>query len=143
MWTRRRMNATAATLLITCVVSGCAAANMPTQADSSVKTGQWAGEHIIMAVGAASTLIEFDCGRATVRGAINVDRNGEFTASGTFFQEGPGASRPGDPAQFPMRISGTVKGDEMHVSVVLTDNNQPVGSFTVTFGGTARLAKCK
>ena len=42
-----------------------------------------------------------------------------------------------------MRLSGTVKGDEMRVTVLLTDQNEDAGSFTLTFGGAARLVKCR
>ena len=42
-----------------------------------------------------------------------------------------------------MRLSGTVKGNDMQVSIVLTDSNEDLGSFTLTFGTTPRLVKCK
>ncbi len=42
-----------------------------------------------------------------------------------------------------MRFSGTVKGDDMQVAIVLTDSDEDIGSFTLTFGRTVRLVKCK
>ena len=42
-----------------------------------------------------------------------------------------------------MRLSGTVKGDDMQVKVVLTDRDEEVGTFTLSFGGAARLIKCR
>jgi hypothetical protein len=125
-----------------CVLSGCAMAAIPTQPDP-VRVGQWGGPHISMTVTAASTEIEFDCGRATVPGAIDTDGDGRFATSGTFLQERPGPTTRNGPAQRPMRLSGTVKGDDMQVSIVLTDSNEDVGSFTLTFGTTPRLVKCK
>jgi hypothetical protein len=42
-----------------------------------------------------------------------------------------------------MRISGTVSGNDIQMSIVLTDSNEDLGSFTLTFGTAARLVKCK
>jgi len=126
-----------------CVLSGCAMAASPVAPASAVKAGQWAGQHIVMTVGSASAEIEFDCGRATVGGSIDTDRDGAFVATGTFLQERPGPTTPDGPARRPMRLSGTVKGDDMRVSIVLTDSDEDLGSFALTFGGTARLVKCK
>lgn len=130
-------------LIAACVLSGCAMAATPMEPDSPVKAGQWGGQHISITVAAASTEIEFDCGRATVPGTIDTDRDGGFATNGTFLQDRPGPTTPNGPAQRPMRLSGTVKGDDMQVSIVLTDSNEDVGSFTLTFGGTVRLVKCK
>jgi hypothetical protein len=126
-----------------CVLSACAIAATPIAPDSPVKAGQWAGPHMSMTVAAASAEIEFDCGRATVPSAIDVDRDGAFAIDGTFLQDRPGPTTKNGPAQRPMHLSGTVKDDDMQVSIVLTDSNEDVGSFTLTFGGTARLVKCK
>ena len=115
----------------------------PSQSVSAVRTGQWGGQHMAMTVAAASTEIEFDCGRATAPGAIETDRDGRFVTSGTFLQERPGPTTPDGPARRPMRLSGMVKGDEMQVSIVLTDSNEEIGSFTLAFGETARLVKCR
>ena len=115
----------------------------PAAVTSTVKAGQWGGQHIAMTVAAAATDIEFDCGKATIPGAIETDRDGAFTASGTFLPERPGPTTRELPAQRPARFSGTVKGDDMQVKVVLTDQNEDVGTFTLTFGGAARLVKCR
>ena len=130
-------------LIAACVLSGCAMTATPLAPDSPVKAGKWGGQHISMNVAPASTEIEFDCGRATVPGAIETDNDGRFAATGTFLQERPGPTTPNGPAQRPMRLSGTVKGDDMQVSIVLTDSNEDLGTFTLTFGRTARLVKCK
>jgi hypothetical protein len=36
-----------------------------------------------------------------------------------------------------------VKGDDMQVKVLLTDQNEDVGSFTLSFGASPRLIKCR
>jgi hypothetical protein len=144
MWLGLRIGHVVAMLLVAFVAPGCAMdATEPTALDSSVKSGQWGGQHIAMTVAASETSIEFDCGKATITGAITTDKNGAFTVTGIFFQERPGPTTPGGPAQRPMRLSGNVKGDDMQVNIVLTDQNEDVGSFTLSFGGAARLVKCR
>jgi hypothetical protein len=134
-----------AAMLVALVMPSCASdvhGTEPALLDS-VKSGQWGGQHLAMTVAAAGTDIEFDCGKATVAGAIETDRDGSFTATGTFLQERPGPTTPDGPPQRPMRLSGTVKGDDMQVRIVLTDRDEDVGTFTLSFGGAVRLIKCR
>jgi hypothetical protein len=134
-----------AAMLIGIVASSCAMGArgaQPTSPDP-LKAGQWGGPHIAMTVTASAAEIDFDCGKATIGGAIDTDRDGAFTATGTFFQERPGPTTPEGPPRRPMRVSGTAKGDEMQIKVLLTDRNEEVGTFTLTFGGSARLVKCR
>jgi hypothetical protein len=124
--------------------TNCATA-APTTADGmdAVRAGQWGGVHLAMTIASDRADLEFDCGKASVSGAIDTDRNGAFAVTGSFQPERPGpASREAPPAR-PMRLSGTVKGDEMQVTVRLTDSNEDVGTFTLTFGAAPRLVKCR
>ena len=130
-------------LIAACILAGCAMTATPMAPDSPVKAGQWAGPHISMTVTSGSTEIEFDCGRATAPGTIDTDSEGRFATNGTFLQERPGPTTPDGPPQRPMRLSGTVKGNDMQASIVLTDSNEDLGSFALTFGATPRLVKCK
>jgi hypothetical protein len=142
----RRTRQVIAAVLVGFVAPGCATAAHRTglaPVDSVVKSGQWGGQHLAMTVTPSGTELEFDCGKATVTGAIETDRDGAFTATGAFLPERPGPTRPDGPPRRPMRLSGSVKGDEMQVKVVLTDRNEEVGAFTITLGGAARLMKCR
>src|SRR5262249_37313245 len=111
--------------------------------DSNIKAGRWGGPHVAMMVTAERTDIEFDCGSASVDGAIPLDREGSFAVTGTFVQERPGPTRPEGPPRRPMRMTGSVKDDSMDMRMTLTDQNEDVGSFTLAFGADARLVKCK
>jgi hypothetical protein len=42
-----------------------------------------------------------------------------------------------------MRLSGSVKDDTMQVAIVLTDQDEDLGTFTLDFGVTPRLVKCR
>jgi hypothetical protein len=111
--------------------------------DSNIKAGRWGGPHVAMMVTPERTDIEFDCGLASVDGAIPLNRDGAFTVTGTFLQERPGPTRPDGPPRRPMRLSGGVKDDTMNMRVMLTDQNEDLGSFHLAFGADARLVKCK
>jgi hypothetical protein len=111
--------------------------------DSNIKPGRWGGPHVAMMVTSERTDIEFDCGQASVDGAIPLDRDGAFTATGTFLQERPGPTRPDGPPRRPMRLTGGVKDDTMDMRVTLTDQQEDIGRFTLAFGADARLVKCK
>jgi hypothetical protein len=111
--------------------------------DSNLKAGRWGGPHVAMTVTSERTEIEFDCGEASVDGTIVLDRDGAFTATGTFVQERPGPTTPGGPPRRPMRLTGGVKDDTMDMRVMLTDQNEDIGSFTLAFGADPRLVKCK
>ena len=129
-------------LLAACaVVTTCGAASVAP--DSAIKTGRWGGPHVMMTVADKHTDIEFDCGQASVDSAIPLDSNGGFSATGTFLQERPGPTTPDGPPHRPMRIDGSVKDQTMDMRVTLTDQNEDLGSFTLSFGTDARLVKCK
>jgi hypothetical protein len=140
-----RTGCAAATILaafaaLACGMDGPTASAM----GAAVKSGQWGGQHIAMTVAAARTTIEFDCATASVAGPIDADRDGVFSVAGTFQPERPGPiGRDGPPPSRPMRLSGTVKGDEMQLNVRLTDQNEDAGTFTLTFGAAPRLMKCR
>jgi hypothetical protein len=111
--------------------------------DSNLQAGVWAGPHVAMTVTAQRTEIEFDCGSGSIDGAIPIDRDGAFAVNGTFTQERPGPTTPDGPPRRPMRLTGGVNGDTMDARVMLTDQNEDLGSFTLKFGADARLVKCK
>jgi hypothetical protein len=143
---RLRLRAAHRLVLLGALVTSACATEVrgvePASVDA-LKTGQWGGPHIAMTVAAARTDIEFDCARAIVTGTITTDRDGAFTSTGTFQPERPGPTTPDAPPQRPMRLTGTVKGDDMQVKVVLTDTDEDAGSFTLGFGAAPRLFKCR
>ena len=137
----------AASVLVACAASSCGSmgprGTLPGPAMAPVKSGQWGGPHISMTVAASKTDIEFDCGKATISGAMDADADGAFTATGTFLPERAGPSTPDAPASRPMRVTGTAKGDDMQVKIVLTDKDETVGDFSLAFGTVPRLFKCR
>jgi len=137
----------AVSILIACAASSCGSmgprGTLAGPTTAPIKSGEWGGQHIAMTVAASKTDIEFDCGKASISGAIDADPDGAFTATGTFQPERPGPTTPDAPASRPMRVTGTVKGDDMRVAIVLTDQNEILGDFSLTLGTAPRLFKCR
>jgi hypothetical protein len=138
-----RVGGLQATLLAAFAVLACGVDGPTSAMGAAVKTGQWGGTHIAMTVAADRTSIEFDCATASVAGPIDIDRDGAFSVTGTFQPERPGPIGRDAPAPRPMRLSGTVKGDDMQLRVLLTDQNEDAGTFVLTFGAAPRLVKCR
>jgi len=137
----------AAAVLVACAASSCGSMGprgpRPDPAATPVKAGQWGGPHIAMTVAASKTDIEFDCGRAAIDGAIDADPDGAFAVTGTFMPERPGPASPDAPPSRPMRMKGSVKDNDMRVTIVLTDKDEAIGDFTLTLGTVVRLMKCR
>src|SRR5690349_12834615 len=119
----------AASVLLACAASSCGSMG-PSATPTPVKSGVWGGPHIAMTVAPSKTEIEFDCGKATISGAIDADPDCAFAVTGTFMPERPGPTTPDAPPSRPMRVSGTVKADDMHVTIVLTDKDESIGEFS-------------
>ncbi len=138
-----RVGGMQAMILAAFAALACGAGPTASASGAAVKSGQWGGQHMMMTVAADRTSIEFDCATASVAGPIDTDRDGAFAVTGTFQPERPGPTGRDAPAPRPMRLSGTVKGEEMQVNVRLTDQNEDAGTFTLTFGAAPRLVKCR
>ena len=85
-----------AALLAAVLAASCGAdarGTEPSRIDP-VKPGPWGGPHIAMTVAASGTDVEFDCGKGKVDGAIDTDRDGGFTVTGTFRPNVPGPPLP-------------------------------------------------
>ena len=137
----------AAAVFLGCVASSCgsmgASGTQPGGVTPPLKQGEWGGPHIDMTVSASKTDIEFDCGKATITGTIETDASGAFTTNGVFTPEQIGPTTPDAPPTRPLRMTGTVTADDMQARIVLTDQNEDLGSFALTFGAAARLVKCR
>jgi hypothetical protein len=137
----------AVSVLVACAATSCGnmrpLGRVLDSTPTPVKSGQWGGPHIAMTVAPSKTDIEFDCGRATIGGAIDADPDGGFAVNGTFTPERPGPTTRDAPPSRPMRMTGSVKGDDMHVTIVLTDKDETLGDFSLTLGTVPRLMKCR
>lgn len=124
--------------------------------------GGWGGAHILMSVGEENISLEFDCGVGSIAQVIALDKDGNFEALGTYFNDEPPSSRvvsiqeeipetgetgalrppPELPQGLAARYVGKVTEQGMVLTVMLADTERMVGSFTLKFGETPKLYKC-
>jgi hypothetical protein len=114
------------------------------QAGILVTQGVWGGDHIRLEVGDTSSTIEYDCANGTISGALKLDNHGRFRARGTHVREHGGPMRNDEtPVNHPADYSGNVNGNQMTLTVSLTDSSERVGTFTLVRGIEGNLVKCR
>ena len=111
---------------------------------AQLPAGTWGGAHVRLDVREGGAGIEYDCAHGTIAAPLQPDGAGRFEAVGTHVREGPGPIRLNVPrVSRPARYEGEVKGDEMTLTVTLTDRAEEVGTFTLRRGSEGRLRKCR
>jgi hypothetical protein len=116
----------------------------PKKIMKTVQPETWGGEHVRIEFKEDEAEVEFDCAHGTIADALKTDSEGRFALNGTYIREGPGPIRLNIPrVSQPALYSGTIKGDEMTLSVTLNNASQEIGTFTLTRGSEGRIRKCR
>jgi hypothetical protein len=114
------------------------------RAQNSVALGTWGGQSIRMIVRADGASIEYDCAHGEIAGKLVLNAERKFTLNGNHTREGPGPIRIGITRKSqPVRYEGKVTGDEMSLTVILTETGESIGDFILKRGSEGRLRKCK
>ena len=108
-----------------------------------LQTGSWGSaqssglDNRLLTVTAAGASLRSECANGVIEGTIVVDSLGRFDVVGSYqIQAGPvGLPRPA-------RFIGSAIGGTMTLVVLLTDDNQTVGPFALTFGQAPRIGYC-
>ena len=129
------------TLVSAAVLGGACAVTTSPVAPADVRAGTWGGDHLRLDVTSGGAQAEFDCAHATISDRLTLDTTGHFAAAGQLVTEG--GPTGGTANARPARFAGSVTGDQLTLTVTLTDSNEDVGTFTLTFGRQATLRKCK
>lgn len=104
----------------------------------------WGGEHVRIAFKDGEARVDFDCAHGTISDPLKTDSEGRFFLNGTYVREGPGPIRRNvQRLSQPARYSGTIKGEEMSLTLTLTDTSQEIGTFTLTRGSEGLIRKCR
>jgi hypothetical protein len=115
----------------------------PIAGGDRVAAGTWGGTSIRLEVTAQGATIEYDCAHGTIDEPLVTDRDGRFTLAGTHVREHGGPIRQDEqPDRHPARYQGQLTGDTLRLTVMLTDLQQNVGTFTLMRGVTGRVFKC-
>jgi hypothetical protein len=109
----------------------------------SVILGTWGGPHISLQVTDKGASINYDCAHGTIDQRIKTDRRGHFEARGLHYKEHGGPirrdeSQSGEPATY----TGTINGQTMTLTVILTNTRETIGTYTLTHGKRGRVMKC-
>ncbi|HXM36996.1 MAG TPA: hypothetical protein VN920_17495 [Pyrinomonadaceae bacterium] len=116
--------------------------NNSTRQSSNVN-GTWGAQGIAMEVTDNGAEISYDCAHGSITEKIVPDAQGHFSARGLHVREHPGPirrdeDRRGQPATY----RGSVSGDTMTLTVILSDSKETVGAFTLTYGKSGRVRRC-
>ena len=117
-------------------------ANASTSNQPGDLRGTWGGQSIAMEVTDAGATIEYDCAHGRITGKIAPDAYGKFEAKGIHKRERGGPTRQGEDEGQSAVYRGSVKDETMTLTVELVENNEAVGTFTLTHGKTGRIRKC-
>ena len=109
----------------------------------TVPPGSWGGNGIRLAVEAASTKIEYDCGHGEITEILKIDGGGNFEAKGVHIRERGGPIRENDREKREVaRYAGHISGNQMMLKVTLVEKDTPIGDFQLELGKNVRLHKC-
>ena len=110
---------------------------------SELPSGAWGGLHVGMEISEKGAELNFDCAHGTITEKLAPDNVGRFVARGIYVREHPGAMRQDEsPAGTNASYQGTIKGETMKLTVILPDNSETVGTFTLTRGNAGKVRKC-
>jgi hypothetical protein len=139
-------------LMLTFLVANCdhhkrGAVGQTARANSimdGARIGNWGGEHISLEVTAQGGQVEYDCAHGTIDQKVVPDAEGRFDLRGTHVREHGGPVRKDEIADsHPARFVGEIKGDTMTLTVTEADTKELVGTFTLGYGQSPRLMKCR
>lgn len=107
-----------------------------------VANGIWGGQHIQISVTDAGATLDFSCANGQITEPLTLDSNGRFDAAGVYQQEHPGPVRLGEDNRQRARYTGKVDGQEMTLTIKLSESEETLGPFIFKFGARTRIIKC-
>jgi hypothetical protein len=111
--------------------------------NDKLPAGVWGGQHVRADVNEAGAVLEFDCARGSIAQAIVLDGSGKFDLPGKFAAEHAGPIRRDEENNDRgVRYSGSVKDQEMTLTITDTKTKEVIGTFTLKHGSEGRLMKC-
>ncbi len=109
----------------------------------AVPSGIWGGDGIRLTVTADGATIEYACADGLIEQTLKIDAKGNFVAKGVHIEGRGGPIRIDDePTRRPARYSGRIAGEEMTLTVTLTESGKSVGEFVLRRGQVPHLRRC-
>jgi hypothetical protein len=122
---------------------GSAKMNATIQEQNRVATGGWGGQNVQMEVTDKGARLRFSCARGSIEQPIALDAEGRFSVEGTLVAEAMGPTNEDNPPKSqPAVFSGTVKDQEMTLTVTLKNSKDEPGKYSLNYGKPGRVFKC-
>ena len=138
--TRAVPRAALAPLAIVALMLGACRATEP----GSVRlVGDWGGEHAGLIASADSGVLEYDCAAGRITEPLITRADGTIDWRGTHTPGHGGPARIDEALpRRPARYTGMLAGARLSLTVVMTDSNVTVGTFTLVRGASPHVFKC-
>jgi hypothetical protein len=105
--------------------------------------GEWGGLHISLLLTESGGTLEYDCAHGTMGAGWTISSEGRLEATGEYVQEHGGPVREGEETDpEPARYTGMLRGDNLTLTVTLTDSGQVLGPFELRRGEAGWVFKC-
>lgn len=101
----------------------------------------WGGQHIGLVITVSGATVEYDCAEGEILEPIRLV-DGTFDALGLHYMGMGGPIGVDRVHPRPARYRGSVKGNEMTMTVTLNDTQEKVGTYTLTRGASPHVVKC-
>ena len=119
------------------------AASSPSAQAAGESANVWGGEHAEMEVTPTGANFDFDCAVGTIDHPLALPAEGKFRAAGTYTRERPGPVKGNGSAAAAATYLGTIKGESMHLEVVLGNDKETVGTYDLVRGRSGHVMKCR
>jgi hypothetical protein len=112
------------------------------QTNKKLATGAWGGQDIRLEVKDDGAHLQFACATATIDEPLTLNGEGGFDLKGKFIAQRPGPTRQGENNSIAARFVGHLKDQELTLTISNLETKEPIGTFTLTLGGAARVKRC-
>lgn len=136
--------ATSAAVTVVALVCAPGCAGGYSQPSDALITGRWAGDRIELVLNEMGGSVEFDCARGVILEPIQPRDDGRFDVPGSYsgLTRRPERIDETSAQAQTSRYEGTVSGDEMTITLRLTDSGQTLGPYSASRNGRSQLVKC-
>ena len=113
-----------------------------TSAAAATRSGTWGGDRLLAVFDARGVALTSDCASGSIRGGVELDADGRFSADGTFHQDAPGPQRADE--SFPAKMAhftGRVDGQLMTLLIRTVGDATP-RKYTLRRGARQKLVRC-
>ena len=118
--------------------------NTPMKAQGqALAIGTWGGQHVRAEVTEQGAELEFDCAQGKIAKKVTLDSSGRFEVSGSFSAQHPGPTRDDEISGRTVQYKGSVKENEMELTIFDEKTKEDLGSFNLRLGNEGRLMKCR